>query len=1548
MKLHNIKIVVAVLLLFTSRSHGQAPSNDNCTGAQMLSINTSCSFIYGSLINSTSSTVPAPTGYSSLADVWYKVFATDNIATLKTTHLAISSGLCIAIYSGGCGSLVLSNSGTDSLPVSGLTIGNPYYIRIMRVSGSVGANDTFGICITGNTYNNACWRNLGRGWLHTSAIKLDGTLWCWGRNNFGQLGDSTTIDQHQPTKIGNASNWKSITSGGYFTLAIKTDGSLWAWGENTYGQLGDGTNTNKLFPIRVGTGNNWDDVTAGHDFVLATQKDGTLWGWGINNAGQLGDSTTINKNVPVQIGTGNTWKRIIVGHDHSLATKTNGTLWAWGNNSYGELGDGTNTAKNWPVQIGSSSNWDYISAGWHYSTAVKLDGTLWSWGLNWNGRLGDSTTTDRNNPVQIGTSNNWKMVMARDAHTLAIKKDGSLWAWGNNPNGRLGDGTTTERHQPTLIGSSGWKEAFAFGSQSAAIKDDGSLWAWGYNGEGNVGDGTTTDRYLPTQITAGCTQPEMFPAITLSTASINTSQRDTINGSNFTPYKEAEINISSQNGDSIFRMYASANNLGNFSATWAPQASLSTGIYIVTATDTARHYITNPEQYVFVNGTQKPLQPTIQITSPDALIHSVLGNQVLITWTDICNAAPTTILNSAMVPVSYSIEDSTSSGWQLVANDLEAGELGQPGSYQYVWTPFLSGFHQLRITEVGDPLNSARSEAFEIKTDNSSYITVTKEWDASASAVDAKIQRIAADGIARFYFKISKKPGNARTIHDATIMLSHNDNLGTPTASTLGKLRPAPKADPNTYTMEANDAANISVTANELTGDSLFVWYVAPEDFNRGIKEDEFAASRLVKAYIEVTFTDNSKEILSETIEIVRPPLMFVHGLGGDGTAWFNTSYGYFGVRQRFMVDGEKIFVSGIRVNNMYKERPFLMNAKMLVGLDPLYDGSAANNIALYPWLNSFQSIIMSARGRGIVCNQVDYICHSMGGAVLRTAINKFPADYNPDINAKVILKNYGSGFVHKAITINTPHNGSPLADLAGSISSLVNSQAPMWARASLSALYDDGAQYSSYFERKAGWIPFVERFKVTPAVSDLQYKNDGSLGLGGVRFKETMVRNHLIAGQVAGGTTGGIGFMNTALMSKDWIKYLLYFVDIANGRRLGFHAAAGSAVAYVAINNVFALYGLNNFIDQSDLVVPISSQLPGVSLSNRPNHATLFLGSKYWHIPMPDQDSVGDKIMELLNKPLYSDYFAPTIPANPLPGNNLYKVTGTLDSTIEYVDTQKGQISWISSMNPTVDSIIKIKLHLKDTSNYVRTVVTFQGATYESSRKADTLIFELKVNSYAIDSQIILVGFQYDSVGFKIYHYDYRIPVINTDNTLSRIALQQRSIMVNPQERFQPAIKGIHDRYLTSIALRNNELTYSISDPSVATYVDSLRQFTAKDSGSTRIVFDYHGRKDTLMVYITKRSPYRNIPMAVPTLSFPNSSVKVYPNPSPDLVTIEGSKLDENILLTDVNGKIIRILRARGSSKTIFSIKSLSSGIYLLSGRETNRVSWSRKLIKQ
>lgn len=341
-----------------------------------------------------------------------------------------------------------------------------------------------------------CWQSISAGYDHSLAIKNDGTLWAWGRNDYSQLGDGTTANKNTPTQIGTANNWVKISTSLRTSYAIKADGTLWSWGRNQYGQLGQGAEAIITTPTQVGTATNWQNINAGEEHFIALKTDGTLWGSGRNHYGQLGDNTSVNKSTPIQLSTAN-WQEIATKNDHNLAIKTDGTLWSWGYNANGELGLGyVIVSLNSITQVGTDTNWQKISSNGYHSVAIKTDGTLWAWGANSGSQLGNGTTTDRTSPEQIGVSTDWQKIAAGRSFTYAIKTDGTLWSWGEGLYGELGNGVSAQiKSRPTQVGTSSDNSDVSAGAEHVLVKNTANfIKSTGRNNYGQLGDETNVDK----------------------------------------------------------------------------------------------------------------------------------------------------------------------------------------------------------------------------------------------------------------------------------------------------------------------------------------------------------------------------------------------------------------------------------------------------------------------------------------------------------------------------------------------------------------------------------------------------------------------------------------------------------------------------------------------------------------------------------------------------------------------------------------------------------------------------------------------------------------------------------------------------------------------------------------------------------------------------------------------------------------------------------------------------------------------------------------------
>ena len=294
--------------------------------------------------------------------------------------------------------------------------------------------------------NGTDWRALfDSSGNHMCAIKSSGTLWCWGLNFNGQLGLNDFVDRSVPTQVGSDSDWIAGAAGQYSTCAIKSDRTLWCWGQNDVGQAGNGTSgADNSTPVQA-DGSNWAGVSMGRTHACALKTDNTLWCWGDNADGQLGISSLISQTHPTQVS--GAWKQVDTSADgpgsYTCAIKTDNTLWCWGQGGWAginTLGTGATTASNAPLEVGGT--WSQIASGAWTACGIKLaDKSLWCWGDGWKGNLATGIAADENDsdvPVAAAGGAAWATIARGRDHACAAHTNGSVWCWGQNTAQALG------------------------------------------------------------------------------------------------------------------------------------------------------------------------------------------------------------------------------------------------------------------------------------------------------------------------------------------------------------------------------------------------------------------------------------------------------------------------------------------------------------------------------------------------------------------------------------------------------------------------------------------------------------------------------------------------------------------------------------------------------------------------------------------------------------------------------------------------------------------------------------------------------------------------------------------------------------------------------------------------------------------------------------------------------------------------------------------------------------------------------------------------------
>ncbi|MGC5328575.1 RCC1 domain-containing protein [Brevibacillus sp. SYSU BS000544] len=332
------------------------------------------------------------------------------------------------------------------------------------------------------------------------ARAADGTVWTWGMNDKGQIGDGTTTDRKDPEQVEKLKDMVDVSAGERHALALSKDGTVYSWGSNSNGQLGDGTAKDRTEPIKVKKLSKVIAVEAGGNHSMAIKEDGTLWAWGNNDRNQLGDGTVSNRSTPVQIKGIKDAKALALGPHHTLVLKKDGTVWAVGQNDGGQIGDGSYGHAMKFVNVKDLTDVVSIATGMSHALAVKKDGTVWAWGRNVDGQVGDGTPDSKNQPLQVEGLEKVVRVAAGNDSSYAIDEEGMVWSWGSNYMGTLGLGTDKIYTQTTPMQASDLSDVVQLDGgllHAIVLKKDGTVWGMGKNAEGQLGNGGGKEAYSP-------------------------------------------------------------------------------------------------------------------------------------------------------------------------------------------------------------------------------------------------------------------------------------------------------------------------------------------------------------------------------------------------------------------------------------------------------------------------------------------------------------------------------------------------------------------------------------------------------------------------------------------------------------------------------------------------------------------------------------------------------------------------------------------------------------------------------------------------------------------------------------------------------------------------------------------------------------------------------------------------------------------------------------------------------------------------------------------
>jgi uncharacterized protein YjdB/pimeloyl-ACP methyl ester carboxylesterase len=805
--------------------------------------------------------------------------------------------------------------------------------------------------------------------------------------------------------------------------------------------------------------------------------------------------------------------------------------------------------------------------------------------------------------------------------------------------------------------------------------------------------------------------------------------------------------------------------------------------------------------------------------------------------------------------------------------------------YETEFFPEQAGTYKIRISDLIHSI-SVEGKTFTVEP-QSGFVTMRREWDYSlgAGAREGYPKGLAADGVSRIYLTVESKE---KTIDSMTVSLGDGKNT---TTVMLGKIMEAGVT--GDYSDE--NVVKQTTTSTMMCREKYYFWYVAPDGYTDD--PNDRSSSRFVNAVYHITYSDGTTSEETQQIEIVRPPVMLVHGLGSNSHCWDNFSLD--GGTTRAIYD--KTFKL-VRAVDMYASTAFSKNADVLLGLDP------------YKTQSSFQSVLKQFRKTGYAASRVDYICHSMGGCILRYAEEHCPQFYD--------RPNYNEGYINTVITIDTPHNGSPWADLVERLTNWLyddvsegglfdykkledlgqgsygpgdnqllelNIKRKSLGEDLVESIYWKGESFlSAFFKQKTTYMgasPLETSWIYVPtdAVLDLRTSS------GGVRFHETPLRSHLIVGDIFPGyPNNGLSlnaidgmFEADTYYAAEIEKFEIFLDAVA---LVKFYLADPSGKLFMLIdeaNNLLKRKDLKNrnlrvmelchqilsiicilgeetenFILDSDGVVSCLSQSAGLN-GDMASNVSFFEGMRSNHMTVVDKKEVGETVQQLLNASIHSQMFKP-IPASPLTG--MHTGSFQLRSTPEPVevsiseDENRLQILNIEQgMDLAVGNDLQVSIRITGLEHLKRLQLTFQGKNYYAPEFAEYVTFDIPVTGYNLQTQSLYVKAYYDDGSSAWMVYATKEVNVTPKEKAVELYTDEEVYYLSVNETVRPLYTIVFPDFIFT-GRHNTDIKASVADEEIVVFDPATDSYVAGKAGVTAVELTYEDVGKT--IYFVVEAP--------------------------------------------------------------------------------------------